>query len=70
MLTALGVDSAAVCGHSYGGWLALTRAPHAPARVRQLALEHPSWDDAEGRRGARRSPKSRDRLTAGRAFTG
>ncbi|MBO8194314.1 alpha/beta fold hydrolase [Streptomyces oryzae] len=38
----LGVPRADVCGHSYGGWLALTFALHAPDRVRRLALLDPT----------------------------
>ncbi|MGP3976382.1 alpha/beta fold hydrolase [Streptomyces sp. 8N114] len=38
----LGVPRADVCGHSYGGWLALTFALHAPDRVRKLALLDPT----------------------------
>ena len=30
-----------LAGHSYGGWVALTYALHAPARVRRLALHRP-----------------------------
>ncbi|HEY1616267.1 MAG TPA: alpha/beta fold hydrolase [Streptosporangiaceae bacterium] len=33
---------AVVCGHSYGGWLALRYALHAPARVRRLVLLDPT----------------------------
>ncbi|MCO5970105.1 alpha/beta fold hydrolase [Actinoallomurus soli] len=39
---ALGLDGASVCGHSYGGWLALNYALHAPRRVRRLALLDPT----------------------------
>jgi len=42
LLTALGLDSAALCGHSYGGWLALSYALHAPQRVSKLALLDPT----------------------------
>jgi pimeloyl-ACP methyl ester carboxylesterase len=31
-----------VCGHSYGGWIALTYALHAPHRVSRLALLDPT----------------------------
>lgn len=37
-----GLDAAYVCGHSYGGWLALNYALHAPHRVRKLALLDPT----------------------------
>jgi pimeloyl-ACP methyl ester carboxylesterase len=39
---ALGLGDAFVCGHSYGGWLALNYALHAPERVRRLALLDPT----------------------------
>jgi pimeloyl-ACP methyl ester carboxylesterase len=39
---ALGLDRAALCGHSYGGWLALGYALHAPRRVSRLALLDPT----------------------------
>ncbi|YCK41464.1 alpha/beta fold hydrolase [Actinomadura sp. ATCC 39365] len=42
VLDGLGIDSAAVCGHSYGGWIALTYALHAPRRVRRLVLLDPT----------------------------
>jgi pimeloyl-ACP methyl ester carboxylesterase len=38
----LGVGRAAVCGHSYGGWLALTYAVERPDRVERLALLDPT----------------------------
>ncbi|WP_433221826.1 alpha/beta fold hydrolase [Microtetraspora malaysiensis] len=42
VLDGLGIESAAVCGHSYGGWIALTYGLHAPERVRRLALLDPT----------------------------
>lgn len=38
----LGLGRADVCGHSYGGWLALNYAVHSPDRVRRLALLDPT----------------------------
>lgn len=38
----LGLGSASHCGHSYGGWLALNYALHAPQRVSKLALLDPT----------------------------
>ena len=38
VFTGLGLDSAHLAGHSYGGWMALNYALHAPQRVRRLAL--------------------------------
>lgn len=39
---ALSLDSASLCGHSYGAWLALNYTLHAPQRVRKLALLDPT----------------------------
>jgi pimeloyl-ACP methyl ester carboxylesterase len=39
---ALGLDSAQLCGHSYGAWIALNYALHAPHRVGRLALLEPT----------------------------
>ncbi|QFU87608.1 alpha/beta fold hydrolase [Amycolatopsis sp. YIM 10] len=36
------LSGAGVCGHSYGGWLALAYALRAPARVEKLALLDPT----------------------------
>ncbi|WP_316525378.1 alpha/beta fold hydrolase [Kitasatospora brasiliensis] len=38
VLDELGVRQADFCAHSYGGWIALEYALHAPARVGRLAL--------------------------------
>lgn len=42
VLTGLGLERAALAGHSYGGWLALNFALAAPARVARLALLSPA----------------------------
>jgi pimeloyl-ACP methyl ester carboxylesterase len=42
LLDGLGASRAALAGHSYGGWLALEYARHAPARVTRLALVDPT----------------------------
>src|SRR5690348_9179543 len=41
LLSELGLHSVSLCGHSYGAWLSLNYAMHAPQRVRQLALLDP-----------------------------
>ncbi|MET9272847.1 alpha/beta fold hydrolase [Kribbella sp. NPDC003557] len=38
----LGVERAALCGHSYGAWIALTYAIARPERVERLALLDPT----------------------------
>ena len=42
VLDYLGVQRAALAGHSYGAWLALRYALHGPARVSQLVLLDPA----------------------------
>jgi pimeloyl-ACP methyl ester carboxylesterase len=42
LFSGLGLDAADLCGHSYGGWLAISYALHAPHRVRRLALLDPT----------------------------
>ncbi|MFJ8624718.1 alpha/beta fold hydrolase [Kitasatospora sp. NPDC093550] len=42
VLDELGVAEADFCGHSYGGWIALEYALHAPARAGRLALLDPT----------------------------
>ncbi|NBE52547.1 alpha/beta fold hydrolase [Streptomyces boluensis] len=42
LLDALGLEGARFCGHSYGAWIALKYALHAPHRVRRLALLDPT----------------------------
>jgi pimeloyl-ACP methyl ester carboxylesterase len=42
LLSGLGLDSVSLCGHSYGAWLSLSYAVHAPQRVRRLALLDPT----------------------------
>jgi pimeloyl-ACP methyl ester carboxylesterase len=42
LLDGLGVPRAHLLGHSYGGWMALTYALHAPRRVDRLVLLDPT----------------------------
>jgi pimeloyl-ACP methyl ester carboxylesterase len=42
VLGGLGIDRAALCGHSYGAWIALTYALAHPERVDGLALVDPT----------------------------
>ncbi|MER7444588.1 alpha/beta fold hydrolase [Micromonospora avicenniae] len=42
LFSGLSLDGASLCGHSYGGWLALNYALHAPHRVHKLALLDPT----------------------------
>ncbi|MFI6077161.1 alpha/beta fold hydrolase [Actinoplanes sp. NPDC051343] len=42
VLSELGLESVSLCGHSYGAWLSLNYAMHAPQRVRRLALLDPT----------------------------
>ncbi|NUR31183.1 MAG: alpha/beta hydrolase [Catenulispora sp.] len=42
VFTELRVDGAALAGHSYGGWIALAYALHAPERVGRLVLLDPT----------------------------
>jgi len=42
VLDGLGLDRADLCGHSYGGWLALSYALHAPGRAGKLVLLDPT----------------------------
>ncbi|MFC9327540.1 alpha/beta fold hydrolase [Kitasatospora sp. NPDC057015] len=42
VLDALGLERTDLCGHSYGGWIALTYALRTPRRVRRLALLDPT----------------------------
>jgi pimeloyl-ACP methyl ester carboxylesterase len=42
VLLGLGTQRVHICGHSYGAWLALNYAMHAPQNVRRLALLDPT----------------------------
>jgi pimeloyl-ACP methyl ester carboxylesterase len=42
VLDGLEIAGAALCGHSYGAWIALQYALHAPTRVSKLALLDPT----------------------------
>ncbi|MEU6236091.1 alpha/beta fold hydrolase [Kitasatospora sp. NPDC047058] len=42
VLDGLGLSGTDLCGHSYGGWIALEYALHAPARIHRLALLDPT----------------------------
>lgn len=42
VLDGLGIDRTDLAGHSYGGWIALTYALHAPGRISRLALLDPT----------------------------
>ncbi|MFF9340754.1 MULTISPECIES: alpha/beta fold hydrolase [unclassified Streptomyces] len=42
LLDELGLDSTDLCGHSYGAWISLTYALHAPQRLGRLALLDPT----------------------------
>jgi pimeloyl-ACP methyl ester carboxylesterase len=42
VLDGLEIATAALCGHSYGAWIALQYALHAPSRVSKLALLDPT----------------------------
>jgi len=42
LLDGLELDSTALAGHSYGGWIALHHALHAPTRITRLALLDPT----------------------------
>ncbi len=42
LLGGLGLDTVRLCGHSYGAWLALSYALHAPHRVGRLAPLDPT----------------------------
>ena len=42
-LDKLGIESANLAGHSFGGWKSLHYALHAPQRVRKLVMCAPGW---------------------------
>ncbi len=68
VLDGLGLARTDLCGHSYGGWIALTYALRAPQRVRKLVLLDPTQCFAGFRAGylLRALPKLL-RPSAGRA---
>lgn len=43
VLDGLEIESASFSGHSFGGWMSLHFALHAPQRVNKLALSAPGW---------------------------
>jgi pimeloyl-ACP methyl ester carboxylesterase len=53
LMDALGIESAALVGHSLGGYVAATMAQRDPARVTRLVLEEPGLParDADGHDG-------------------
>jgi pimeloyl-ACP methyl ester carboxylesterase len=61
MLTKLNLGALDVVGHSLGGYIALTVAQQAPARVRRLIVEEP----AAPSQGGRRRHVSRARMVLG-----
>ncbi|MFE2724804.1 alpha/beta fold hydrolase [Kitasatospora sp. NPDC059327] len=69
VLDRLDVPEADFCGHSYGGWIALEYALHAPSRVGRLALLDPTQCFAGFRPGylLRALPLFLPPRTAGRA---
>jgi pimeloyl-ACP methyl ester carboxylesterase len=51
LLDQLGIESADVCGHHTGSFVAAHLAAHHPSRVRSVTLSAPSWADDAQRAG-------------------
>jgi pimeloyl-ACP methyl ester carboxylesterase len=43
VLDKLEINNASFAGHSFGGWMSMNYALHAPQRVKKLAMSAPGW---------------------------